>query len=273
MNIKTFFNTHVVFRLKELVEFAQEQSGASATADKNIRMELYRYCKKDKLTNVRRGLYVVNAEQQYQSNAINPLLIAGKATDDAVIAYHSALESHNLAYTDFNEHTYLTKYHTNNFDFQNQHYRAIYQESSDLLAEKKQWVEPIKMLGVIIHRTTLERTIVDVLDRPDISGGWEEVIRSLERVTAFNIQEAINYALSLNRASIVAKLGYFLEQRPSYLKVDEKILNQLLPYVPKQPYYLDRKAIGRGTYLKKWQIIVPDYLHKRQWEEPDELDY
>lgn len=273
MDTKAFFNTHLLFRFSEFMAFAKQQSSITDTTDKNLRMLLYRYCKNNKLTNVRKGLYVVNNERHYQSNLISPLMVAGKATDDAVIAYHTALESHGIAYTDFNEHTYLTAYHTNNFEFQDQNYRAIYQERLTPLDDKTQWIETVLMQGIALRRTTLERTMVDVLNRPDRSGGWEEIIRSLDRVTIFDVSAAINYALSLDRASIIAKLGYFLEQRPAYLKIDPALINKLLPHIPKQPYYMDRKTVGQGSYFKKWQIIVPDHLHQRQWEEPDEMEH
>ncbi|MFN7096137.1 MAG: hypothetical protein ACK4PR_01045 [Gammaproteobacteria bacterium] len=239
----------------------------------NLQMQLYRYCKQNKLTNVRRGLYVVNSTQTFHSNIINPLLVAGKATDDSVLAYHSALESHNIAYTDFNEHTYLTSVQTSDFDFQNQHYRAILNKNLNA-HNLSQCIEPINIMGIKIYRTSLERTIVDVLDKPEISGGWEEVFRSLERITIFKPELTIEYAISLNKANIIAKLGYFLEERPGYLKIDAKIIKRLLSYIPKQPYYLDRKSIRKGKYIKKWQIVIPNYLLNREWEEPNnDIDY
>lgn len=36
-----------------------------------------------------------------RSNAISSTLIASKATTDAIIAYHTALELHGIAYTTF----------------------------------------------------------------------------------------------------------------------------------------------------------------------------
>ena len=126
MDAKAFFNQHAIFRFEEFLAAAEKEDGQSIATANNVRTALYRYCKNGKLLNVRKGLYVVMSEQIYQSNIINPFLVVGKATDDAVIAYHSALESHNIAYTDFNEHIYITSHQTNDFDFQNQHYHAVY---------------------------------------------------------------------------------------------------------------------------------------------------
>jgi hypothetical protein len=41
----------------------------------------------------------------------------------------------------------------------------------------------------------LERTLVDVLDRPDLSGSWEEIWRSLESVEFFDLDKVVEYAL------------------------------------------------------------------------------
>jgi predicted transcriptional regulator of viral defense system len=272
MKAKAFFNQHVIFRFEEFLLAAEKEEGVSVATANNVRTVLHRYCKNGKLLNVRKGLYVVVSDQTYQSNIINPFLVIGKATDDAVIAYHSALESHNIAYTDFNEQMYITSHQTNDFDFQHQHYHAVYHKKHHLNNTAGDGIETITIMGTEIRRTTLARTVVDVLNRPNVSGGWEEVIRSLDRITSFDVLSAVNYALSLKRASIVAKLGYFLENQSQYFKVDSSILNQLLINIPKQPYYIDRTTTGSGIFFKKWKIIVPAYLHERQWEEPNELD-
>lgn len=270
MYASDFFNKHLVFRFSEFKQFMGNR--VQGVTEKNCYMTLYRYCKKGKLAHVRKGLYVVTHDTPYNAIAINPFLVAGKATDDAVLAYHTALESHGVAYTDFNEHTYLTEHRTNDFTFQNQHYRAINKKASFGQVDAiNMGNETITMLGIPIMRTDLERTIVDVLKRPDISGGWEEVMRSLDRITVFDAARAVDYVLASGLASVVAKLGYFFEhQRPAYLRVEPAIVERLLPHIPKRPYYIDRESTkGQGTYIKKWQIIVPTYLHKRQWEEPE----
>lgn len=268
--INEFLNAHAIFRFDEFKQFMEHHE--KGIAEKNCYITLYNYCKKNQLIHIRKNLYMVANTNPHLNAPISPLLIAGKSTADAVLAYHSALESHGVAYTDFNEQTYLTTHRTNDFAFQDQHYRAIYRPTFTTEGTtEKQCIETITLTGTSIRRTTLERTLVDALDCPDLCGGWEEVIRSLDRVTAFNIEKTINYARSLDQASIIAKLGYFLEnQRSEYLSTNQKVLEKLLPFIPKQPYYINRKSsIGRGTYIKKWQIIVPDYLHKRQWEEPE----
>lgn len=272
MDTQYFLNQHPVFRFEEFLEAIQKEQGRSKAVRNNARTILHYYCKKNRLINIRQGLYLVRTDKVYETDLTNPLLIAGKATEDAVLAYHSALESYGIAYTDFNEHTFITKHRPKPFEFQSQLYRPVTHNNLQSSAEEPQ-IEPITMMGVTIYRTTLERTIVDVLHRINLSGGWEEVMRSLDHITSFNTKSAVNYALSLNKASIAAKLGYFLDNQPSYFKAQSPIINQLLNHIPKQPYYIDRQAQGKQIYIKKWRIMVPQYIHERLWEENDEMAY
>ena len=51
--------------------------------------------------------------------------------------------------------------------------------------------------GGVVRVTTLERTLVDVLDAPANAGGGEEVWRSLEMVEFFDFDAVISYTLRL----------------------------------------------------------------------------
>ena len=84
----------------------------------------------------------------------------------------------------------------------------------------------------------------------------------------FDPKKLINYALLLNNATTVAKVGFFLDQRPEHLKIDPKYINKLLPHVPKQKHYLNRSQRTKGKYIEKWRLIVPLEIIERQWEEP-----
>lgn len=261
MNIKAFFSRHPVFRYEAFKAFMQ---GQGVSNENSVRQALKYYRRKGVITHIRRLLYAVT-----DAPSVNPYLVAASATQHAVLAYHTALEFHGLAYTSFNELTYLTKMPARGFVFQNQIYRPICYPKSLLDQNKILFaVEVVNRNGTAIHVTSIERTIVDVLDHPDLAGGWEEVIRSLDHVTHFDAEKLVAYALLLNKVGVIAKLGYFLEQRPHHLAVDEKYLAQLLPHIPKQPYYMDPKQKGRGKLMFKWRLIVPDSISQRTWEEP-----
>ena len=228
MKITQFFNTHPVFRFSEFKSFMGERKpGCSVN---NCYTTLQNYTRKGDIVHVRKGLYVVTSKA-VNATPNNPFLLVGKATDDAILAYHTALESHGFAYTHFNEHSYLTTKRTTSFNFEHQHYRAIPIQKK----LEKIGIEEKLIFGIAVRQTTLERTIVDVLDKPNLSGGWEEITRSLELVNNFKPELCLDYALKLNRSSIIAKLGYAFENFYSHLKISDDILDELRKHIPKKP--------------------------------------
>ena len=266
MNALRFLNNHPVFRYETFKAFMQKQGAIHAAS---IRQLLSYYHRKGKIARVRRLLYVVTPEAQ--PHPWDPYLIASQATQEAILAYHTALEIHGLAYSTFEELTYLTNLPSHGFSFKNQHYRPICQPK--VLIDKNQTlfgIETLQRNGMPIRVTSVERSVVDVLDRADLSGGWEEVTRSLDHLVTFDAQKVIDYTLLLNKAGLVAKVGYFLEQLPKHLAVDTKYIEALLPHIPKQPFYMDtaRKKKNNGRYIRKWKLIVPNYVADRKWEEP-----
>ena len=58
--------------------------------------------------------------------------------------------------------------------------------------------------------TGLERTFVDVLNRPDLTGSWEEIWRSLESVEFFDLDKVAVYVDLFGNATTAAKVGFFL---------------------------------------------------------------
>lgn len=266
---KAFFKKHPVFHVDELKAHIKEHGLLILT--KTCNQMLYYHCRKNTLQRIRKGLYAVNNEFDVTRREVSPFVVAGKVVKDAIIAYHTALESHQVAYTHFNTHVFLAKRSKLEFEFEGQYYSSV---RDPLFKANKEisvfGVEPIVVDGVTIKQTNLSRTIVDVLDRPDLSGGWEEVWRSLDNVTSFNAELCVKYAIKLGKGSIVAKLGYFFDQRPAHLPVDKSTIEQLMPYIPKQLYYVDRTLLKeQRVYIKKWSLVVPSYLHNRGWEEPD----
>ncbi len=89
-----------------------------------------------------------------------------------MLAYHTALELHGVAYSAFGQLTYVTSQKNKVFEFQGGWFQAV---TSPLALG----VQVINRQGLDIQVTGLARTFVDVLDRVELSGGWEEVCRSI----------------------------------------------------------------------------------------------
>ncbi len=119
--------------------------------------------------------------------------------------------------------------------------------------------------GVGVRVASLERTLVDVLHRPNLSGGWEEIWRSLESVEFFNFDRVVEYVLLLGNATTAAKVGFFLEQHRDGLMVEECHLRPLRERRPRQPHYLDRNGRKPGCLMADWNLVVPNDVLERSW--------
>ena len=76
----------------------------------------------------------------------------------------------------------------------------------------------------------------------------------------------VEYALLLNNATTVARVGFFLEQHRDVLMVNEAHLARLRHHRPRRPHYLDRARRG-GRLVTEWNLVVPTDVMDRSWAE------
>ncbi len=266
MNIEQFFYEHPVFRYEEFAAWKVTQGDIKPGS---VNMALQYYVKSGQLRLIRRKLYVViPPDQSADDFIVDPYLVAAKASDDSVLGYHSALALMGMAYSSFGQFTYITQRKNKSFEFQNQWFQPV-SFSTRLQNKVFTYVETIDRQGVSISVTNVARTFVDVLDRVGLSGGWEEVCRAVSNIVVLNVDEVIEYCLLLGNARLNAKVGYFLSQREGAFAVNEKQLQPLLVAVPKTPVYVSKRSQEKCQLVKPWNILLPESVVNRTWEEPD----
>ncbi|WP_243329272.1 type IV toxin-antitoxin system AbiEi family antitoxin domain-containing protein [Mesoterricola sediminis] len=264
--IQDFFFQHPVFRREELVRHLEAQKGRGLSA--NTARELLRYHQvRGHLLAVRRGLYAfVRPGFSPASSPVDTYLVASKGVPDGVLAYHSALELHGLAYSTFETIQVVTKRILRTWHFRGIDFRPI--KAAQALGDEALTlgVQTMDRSGQDILVTTPERTFVDVLDRPDLGGGWEEIWRSLEGLSILSFGEVVAYVKRLANATTASRVGYFLEQHRDLLSVDETVLASLERLRPTGVHYMDPRE--GGHLAQRWNLIVPDRVASRRWEEP-----
>jgi predicted transcriptional regulator of viral defense system len=225
------------------------------------------YPDREGLVNLRKGLYVVlSGEATPENFVVDPFLVASKLAKDAVLAYHTALQFHGRAYSLSQLFLIVTSQKMRHFHFSSQTFRAVRPSRKLVLKKQEQCeVNTEERQGITVLVTSLERTLVDVLDRPNLSGGWEEIWRSLESVEYFKLDKILNYVSLLDNAALNAKVGFYLEQHQKELMVTDDYLKKLEQHIPKQPYYLDQSSEGR--FIKRWNLIVPLTIIEKRWEQ------
>ncbi|MCE5223693.1 hypothetical protein LLG10_05815, partial [bacterium] len=117
--------------------------------------------------------------------------------------------------------------------------------------------------GVDIKVTNLERTLVDMIDRPHLTGSWEQIWRSLESIESCDLNQVVEYVHLLENATTAARVGFFLEQHRETLNVRETHLNLLQKLCPRQPHYLMRSKRNGCKMLSRWNLLVPPEMINR----------
>jgi len=260
-----FFAGNPVFSHEEFVAARAAATGASPHTTNNL---LAHHLAAGHLVRVRRGLYAtVPRGVRADAASIDPYLLATKLTDDAVVAYHGALQYHGKAYSLWSRYTYLTRHRARPLEVRGSRFLPVqFPLAVRTLPGAGGGVVEQRHAGGRVRVTTLERTLVDVLDAPDRGGGWEEIWRSLESVEFFDLDAVVAYALKLGSALTAARVGFYLGQHREALMVDDSYLAALRAHAPAQPRYLDRSR-EPGTLVSPWNLVVPERVLQRSWAE------
>ena len=262
----TFFRRHPVFTGEELAEHLSTGGHVGARTQESL---VAYHTRTGRLVRVRRGLFaVIPPEADSDTYPIDPYLVASRLTPDSVLSYHTALELHGRAYSVWQHLTYLASRPVEPLTFRSHVHRgARFPEALVRLGKEHFGVSTMERAGMSLRVTSLERTLVDVLDRPRHAGGWEEVWRSLESVEFFDLDKIVEYVLLLGNATTASKVGFYLGQHREALMVDESHLTALRSQRPRQPHYVDRRRSRDGSLVTEWNLVVPTELVERSWAE------
>ncbi len=266
MKLEKFFRQRPVFTKKEFASFLRAEGSHNIRTQDSL---LDYHSRSGRILRLRRGLYaVLPIGANPQSYPVDPFLVAAKMTDDSVLAYHTALEFHGKAYSVYQHFYYLTGHSPRPLTFRSFSFRSVLFPRKLRVKNRQDFgVIEADRLGLDVRVTDLERTLVDVLDRPDLAGSWEEIWRSLESVEFFDLDKVVEYVLLLENATTAAKVGFYLEQHGETLMVQDVHLKALQKLRPLQPHYFDRARRKEGRLVKQWNIVVPSAVLTRSWAE------
>lgn len=248
-NIKHFLQNHRVFNVFEL----ENSCGVSAYHTRNLLSKLQR---EGKIKKLRNSIYTVLPENAHDDFAPPALLIAAKMTDDAVLAYRSALAFYGLSRNLISNHTFISKHRIKACHV----HGILYQPC---LPPKQ--VSKVGDFAVVEHflwNTSLrivskERLLVDSFDRLTLSGGWEEVFNAFQYENLLNWDQLLEYLRLLDNPATSARLGYFLEQCQETMMVPENLLLKLEKMKPRLPQHFFRSH-RRGQLKHRWNLYIPE---------------
>jgi len=67
--------------------------------------------------------------------------------------------------------------------------------------------------------------------------------------------------------SYLYQLSTILEQHRETLMVDDEHLKMFRDRGPRRPHYLERSRRKAGRLVAAWNLIVPEEVYSRSWEE------
>jgi predicted transcriptional regulator of viral defense system len=184
-SLEAFFSQHPVFTVKELEQFLKKHYSGNVHTRKAL---LTYYRNRGRIIPLRRGLYaVIPVGSDPATYAVDPFIITAKLADDAVLAYHTALEYYGKAYSTYRRYTYTSLTKSASFHFTSNRFLCVPVPKPLRERQNPMWgVESFKRAGITIRVTSFERAFVDCLDRPELVGSWEKIWRSLESIEFFD---------------------------------------------------------------------------------------
>ncbi len=242
-----FFAAHPVFTFDEFLASSKSRPVGTVKA-------LLRYhVEQGNLERLQRGLYA-------QADFYDPWLAASRLTDDAVIAYDGALALYR-PWNELNQQmktkkmSFLTKIRGGEREIWDVTYTAV--APSPRLG--KRWaqdgVRAELRSGLAMKVTTLERTLVDLMDHLDLVTHDD-----LWKTIAINHQTLhhgamVDHANSLGSDVLGARLGFLLSALPGTPKTQ---LARLEKRRPSSPAYFDRaRRSGPNSLIARWNLMIP----------------
>jgi predicted transcriptional regulator of viral defense system len=250
-----FLATHRLFTREDLSQILAERGSRSPGT---VSSHLTRWRRQGRILKVKEGLYVrLGSDPASSMQALDLLVVAARLAPDGALAYHTALEAHGIAQSLFERLTFVTWTRTGPLRFQGREFVPVRpREALRRSRRPKGWIESMDRSGTEVRVTSLERTVADVLDRPELAGGADEVWRSSAGVSALDLGELESYVHALGSRTLAAKVGFFLERRAEDLAVPPSLLERLRKRAPRSPVYFDRGRKSR--FASRWNLMVPE---------------
>jgi predicted transcriptional regulator of viral defense system len=231
-----------IFHKKDLVALTKDENAA-----KEI---LRRYKKKKWISQVRRDLYVAT-ELANKSSLASKFEIASQITSSSYIAYHAALEYHGIAHQVFYEVYISSKESFNNFDYDEIDY--IFCRSKSEMGV----VNPVT--DSLVRVTDLERTVLDCINRIDMSGGIEELVQCFAIITYINESKLLGYLHHFNKQGLYQKTGFVLSYFQKEMKLSESFFEICKSNIGKSTRYLTNLQES-NIYFKEWKLCAPENI-------------
>ena len=206
------------------------------------------YIEESLVVKIRRNLYGVTnlATKHIEANRYE---VASALTPTAYISYHSALEFYGMANQVFNTMYVASDSIFNSFEFDGLSY--MYAKSPINVGIET----PVMSYGIRI--TSLERTVIDCIDRIDRCGGSEEMLQCFGMIMHISEAKLMEVLESYDKATLYKKVGFVLSRFRGRFNLSNDFYETC-----KERANVGSKVLTSyedcTEYDKEWNISYPD---------------
>jgi len=209
---------------------------------------IYNMVVTNKIKKIKKDLYAL----------INPLTnniyaykyeIASSISNTSYISYHSALEYYGLANQVYSYVIVSSITRFRNFEFDGIDYNFKSTNNSYMVNE----ISHIKV-------TSLEKTIIDCIDRIDLAGGIDELLEALDLVEYVDEKELLKALDFYNKKILYRKAGYILSFYKDDLNLSNTFFEMCYKHVNNNKFYFLDEEYYELEFDKKWNLFVPKNL-------------
>jgi predicted transcriptional regulator of viral defense system len=250
----SFLSAHPVFTRAEFAAAFGHPAGAA-----NVTSLLRHHLRAGNIKRVSREVFAaVPAHLAAERMVIDRFAAASKLRSDGVLGFHSALELHGIAYSEFNEVQLVSAGRTERVDLPFGACRFVSPPKALAATGKADYLTTtMDRQGVTVRVTAVERTVVDVLHRPELAGGAEEVLKSLDLVRYLDPTKVADYVELLDNRSLASVSGWWLEKQRAALGVTDDVLARLRARLPRSKHYVLGAEPGHAVLVEPWRVLLP----------------
>ena len=221
------------------------------TSDENAAKELLRRYKRQRhVSQIRRDLYAAT-DPASKAPVVSKFEIASRINDSAYLAYHSALEYYGLANQVFYEMVVASNRRFSSFEHDG--IRYFYAESKTNIGV----VNP--QTDSLVKVTEPERTVIDCIDRIDLSGGLEELVRCFSLITYISEDGLAKYLSAFDKQFLYQKAGFILGYFRAEMNLSEHFFDFCKSKTGKSTRYLTNSQEA-DTYFNQWRLCAPQNI-------------
>ena len=252
-----FFATHPTFTR---VEFARafEHDPRSRT----VNSLLSHHVRAGRIKSIGRGVFATISA----GVLVDFYMVAAKLRADGIFAYRSALKLHGLSFHPADDLILLSAKRRIRRRTPLGTYQFVLPPKALSTANQTD-VETITIVRSCteLRVTSIERTIVDALNQPKLSGGVDEVLRSLDRIETLDAEKVVAYTMLLRKPTLTALVGWWLDRHRLKYGVSNDVLRPLRYTLPINPTYVLGAKPGDSVLMKPWQLLVPKRIGRLDW--------